>query len=165
MEESAFFNISSSSLLFDPLIEIESDVEQLTHAPMNEGLYIKDEKLVKEETGLGDAICTVDQMEGLNITKQVDVEVTRVDKNDDEGVSFEDMTHVVSRNNKVTNETRGEKGSDIDVAKLNNKEEKTKVDDENGALLEEKSDKYHDIKISLVKIIFSLNQLRKIGKF
>jgi hypothetical protein len=144
MEENAFSNISSSSFLFDPLIEIESDVEQLTHALMNEGLYIEDEKLVKEVTGLGDAICTIHQMEGLNITKKVDVEVTRVDKNNDEGVSFEDMTHVVSQNNTVTNETRGDKGSNIDVAKLDNKDDKTKVDDENGASLEEKSDKYHD---------------------
>jgi hypothetical protein len=43
-EGNALFNISNKSFMFNPLIKIESKVEQTRYVPVNEGVEIEDDK-------------------------------------------------------------------------------------------------------------------------
>jgi hypothetical protein len=137
--------MSNSSFMFDPLLQIESEVEPTNDVPMNEGVDIAEEKPIMVETGLGKTIFTINQIEGLRNTKQVGVVVERVEENNDELLNFEVKAHLVSPNDKVIGEERGDKGSDITVRKIENKDGISKVDGENGVLLDYKTCKYHDI--------------------
>jgi hypothetical protein len=98
------------------------------------------------EVESGESIGITDKFEGLKSTKQVNVEVERVEEKDEDVLNFEDKEHVVYLDDNVISEMRGDRESGINVEKLENKDGISEVDAANGASLLEKRSKYHDIK-------------------
>jgi hypothetical protein len=123
------------------LLQVDSKVESAIHVLATEGMNIEEDKSITADIGSGEEICSIHQIDGLNSTKKVDLDVEGVEKKDGGVESLEDKTYGVSLNDKVISETRGDNGSGINVPKFENNDDHSWVD---GGLLEEKSDQHHD---------------------